>query len=607
MNFFGKRPRPDAGSNGLGLLGPPATGIHKQPNSGSLLAVDETKVIDSFSDLPKWTDVLSGPEETGGFAVPIALQDKVLAIRLSATDVVLAYDPSETQQVLNYLASMTNEVAQRGLSLRPKNLLATTQVLSKLREQAKDRSGSRTASAQSGTDELTQFKDLVLTAQSLGATDIHFNPLDGGRGQVLARIDGELEALPQSLKGLSNRDVVRMMRAAYESLAERHSNSSGSFSETSALACMIESKLGIPNLRLRFATQKGLYGPKATLRLLPTEIDTQAMSFEQMGFAPSHIAMLETAQRRTQGIVLQCGITGSGKTTAAKNFLETHFLNGKGAFYQLADPIEYLLKAVHQIYIQRDLITQYEADKKSPYAAAIEAILRMDPDLIDMGEIRDTVSARAAITIAKTGHMSMGTLHVDSVEGIANRLCDPALGLSRNEITSSRILALLCYQALLPKLCPVCCLDSQGLVQQLTEMARSSSASQKELVYVQRLLSTLDKRFGVDLACLRFKNHAHENCPHCHGRGTKGLTIVAEMLTPDKDWLDLTAQGKDRAAWYAHRKTYSNFTNGHHDFANADMSGKTVVEHALYKALMGQIDARQCETFGPLELYEILE
>lgn len=592
----------------------PTAGVTAQ-GSMSLLGLQQQQVIDNYNALPKWTDVLTGTHATGSFEVPESLQDLVMGIKLTSSSMVLAYDPVATQRVLPYLGAISNEATQRGLTVKPGHLLVTTEVLKKLRLAADGRQNVSTKSNSPAlTDEIAHFREWVETAKEVGATDIHMNLLDGGRGEVMLRVDGEQEHLPQSRLGLSSRDVLRVMRAVYETLADRHSNSSGSFSETAPLACMVDSKLGIANLRLRFATMKGVFGPKCVMRLLPTEIDAQAMAFEDMGFAPSHMVLLETAQRMSQGLGLQCGITGSGKTTAAKTFMETHPLNGRSAMYQLADPIEYLLRGVHQIPIQRDLVDVDTSAQKGPYTVAIEAALRMDPDLVDVGEIRDRFSARAALTIAKSGHMSLGTLHVGRIEGIANRLCDEAIGLSRNEITGTDMLALLTYQALVPKLCPHCCLDHGSIQSQYRQLESTAQDSQsrttfaKESAFLVRLLLTLSNRFDVDLHRLRFRNN--EGCAHCRGRGTKGLTMVAEMMIPDRDWLDLTQEGQDRAAWHQYRQNHSDLMNAgmRMAFDSPNMDGKTVQEHALYKAIAGadghgMIDPRRVDAFGPLERY----
>lgn len=155
------------------------------------------------------------------------------------------------------------------------------------------------------------------------------------------------------------------------------------------------------------------------------------MSFAEMGFAPSHVEMFERAQRLDAGAIGQMGVTGSGKTTAAKTFIETHPKYGSAAMYQVADPIEYPISQMHQIYVQRNLMTLNETGKKDPYSEVIEALLRNDPDLVDVGEVRDVLSARAMANIAKSGHLSMFTLHVDSVAGAINRLTDPKVGLTR--------------------------------------------------------------------------------------------------------------------------------------------------------------------------------
>lgn len=566
------------------------------PSGSSVLSLPSVDpVIAAYADFPKWEDVCSGHTASGGFHVPVDRQDLVMAIKLSASRVALCYDPAHLPVVKDYFAPMRNETTVRGWVMEPTMVRVQSKVLAMVRQAAQSkhtRSGpdSGTGSKTSAAEILREW---VSTAHALRATDMHLRILDGGRGEVLVRVDGELEPLEQSRAGLSSRDVQMIMETAY-AMADRHSNNLGTFSDSKSLACMIDSKLHIPNLRLRFGSQRGFFGPKAVLRLLPTEIDAAPLSFADMGFAPSQIELLESVQRTSRGIFLQCGVTGSGKTTAAKTFIETHPRNGCAAFYQVADPIEYLLRGTHQIYVQRDLLTLHDPGKKSPYAEVMESLLRMDPDYVDGGEIRDAVSARGVISVAKSGHFAMGTLHTDSVAGIVNRLCDPSLGLSRSELTAGSILAALSYQALLPKLCPHCALDTQAACQQLHTLGRADQAQ-----HIARVVHTLEHHFGIAGVPLRFKNV--EGCAQCRQRGTKGLTIAAEMMRPDDEWLDLTGEGKDRAAWRHYREAYSNL-----DLTSPNMHGKTVLEHALYKAIHGWIDPRQLEVFGPLHLYDVL-
>ena len=590
MTIFDKIMRRDGGHDDEG----PVFSESSRPNSVQaaqprLHTVDlpfEQSGIRVLGEFPAFTDVLSGPTAEAGLKVPADLADKLLAVKLSGSQIQIAYDPKYHSQVHSYFAAMRSELLGRNLHVLPKPLLANTAILAQVRKSADAKRFGQANASISKSDSVQQFRRWIDHARSAGATDLHLRILGGGLGEVMIRVDGQLELLQETKEGVTDRDVRFAMTAAYESLADRNSNSDGTFSDSKAMSCMIDSALGMANLRLRFASQRGIFGPKAVIRLLPSEINTQPMSFESMGLEPSQIAQLRLSQGKTSGMVLLCGITGSGKTTVAKTLLETHPDNGTISMYQVADPIEYMVRGVHQIYVQRDLVTLSEEGKKDQYTEVIESLMRMDPDLIDVGEIRDVISAGAAANVAKTGHLSLGTLHAPGIVGIANRLTDRKMGLSRSDITSSQMLALLVYQALLPMVCQHCAIPIE----------KGNTLDDFHHSGVEHLAKTAIAS-GAEARKLRLKNP--KGCPHCNFRGTKGQTLVAEMLTPDDEWLDHTALGNDRLAWRSYRQRHSDG-----DLLSGNMDGKTVQEHAFYKACKGLIDLRQIHRFGDLDLME---
>lgn len=605
MSFFGlgrgdKKSAAKAPSNALRLGNSTPKKEVKPSGSGGVIALPDNSdkavgldVIKDMSRFPGWTTILSGPTATGALNVPVHLQEKLIAVKLTNGRVVLAYDPSEIAQLKQRMGLMRAALTDMNVQVEQKNIAVSADILKEIRIAGEGRANQGSSEIRSASVE--QFKSWVRAAKEMGATDMHLRISGGSRGEVMVRVDGELEQLPESKVGLTDNQVLLAIKSAYESLADRHSNSDGNFSELETRSCIIDAGLGIPNLRLRFASQRGFYGPKAVIRLLTTEVDNKPMSFDEMGFSPSHMAQFEKAQRLEAGIIFQCGVTGSGKTTAAKTFLETHPRNASASIYQVADPVEYLLRGVHQINVQRSLVTLAESGRKDPYIEVVESLLRMDPDMIDVGEVRDSISARAAANIAKTGHLALGTLHTDSIMGVVNRLVDPSLGLSRAELTAANVLALLSYQALVGKLCQNCATDSKAAISSARLQGRSRDAR-----YIAHVEQVLRDRMKVDVTGLKYKNH--EGCSVCRGRGTKGLTIVAEMMTPDDEWLDLSGEGKDRAAWRHYRHTYSD-----RDLSSPNMEGKTVLEHAIYKAVLGQIDPCGVERFGDLQKFEVLK
>ncbi|WP_234265136.1 GspE/PulE family protein [Hydrogenophaga sp. NFH-34] len=557
-------------------------------------------VISQISDMPSVREVLTATDSSNpALRIPKGLQDAVIAVKTGPGKGGIYFDFKRVNEVSKYFPTLHSALANAGLSVGGREYPATGDIIRQVRlnyERSTGKGGSGLTSQSAGAE---MFREWTRVAQSIKATDIHLRILEGGKGEVMVRVDGTLEPIPDGSGGLfTELDVKNAIKAAYEVLSDRHSNNQGAFSETSTLSSMIDAALQIPDLRLRFSSIPGLYGPKSVCRLLSNVSGENAMSFETMGFAPSHIAMFDRAQRLQAGAIGQMGVTGSGKTTAAKTFVETHPGYGSMAMYQIADPIEYPIAQMHQIYVQRSLVTSKEEGKKDPFTVAIESLMRSDPDFVDVGEVRDALSARAMANVAKSGHMSLFTLHADSLAGALNRLTDPNIGLSRSELTTSNLLGMLCYQALSPVLCPHCRLNHAQAHQH--HKSRDTNRDQQEAKYIQWLVEILESRFGIERERLRFRNP--QGCEHCRSRGTKGLTICAEMLMPENGWLDLSAIGKDRDAirWWRHE--YSD-----RDLLSPNMDGKLVSEHAMFKAAQGLIDPREIERFTQLQSLEVLK
>lgn len=180
----------------------------------------------------------------------------------------------------------------------------------------------------------------------------------------------------------------------------------------------------------------------------------------------------------------------------------------------------------------------------------------------------------------------MGTVHANRVTGIIGRLTNDQIGMSRQVLTAPEMLSLLVYQALVPKVCPHCALGVKEVL-----AGDSSWDEAKEIVRL------LNERFKVDVEKLRFRRP--NGCAQCRHRGTSGLTVVAEMLEPDQDWLRLTRDGKD----YEAIDLWQSLSDKRFD--SPAMLGKTVFEHCLYKALQGMVDPRRCEEFGSFNRFAI--
>lgn len=296
-------------------------------------------------------------------------------------------------------------------------------------------------------------------------------------------------------------------------------------------------------------------------------------TLDDAGYAPSHLRMWRQAAMKPSGMILMCGSVGSGKSSTAKAFLETLPGLQEKAIYTVEDPIEYPIRGLHQIEVLN-----------GNYGETFKAILRGDPDGVFVGEIRDGVTASFCLQGAAAGHLSMATLHVLMISGIVPRLTDPDMGLTRQALTNPHILNMLVFQALVPLVCKACGLTADA--------AADADPDIRELLHLLR------KKFRVPTAAMRFTNQA--GCEHCR-RGTTGRTLVAEMWQPDHPWLKLVRANEDYEALMYYRR------QSDRNFSSPDMTGKVVFEHALYKALQGQIDPRSCSEFETFERFELLD
>ncbi len=272
---------------------------------------------------------------------------------------------------------------------------------------------------------------LIAEAIQSRATDIHIEPYRD-RVKVRYRIDGILYdvPVPDSIKQLHLAIVSRIKIIANMDIVERRLPQDG----------RAKVKLGEIDVDLRLSIIPTLYGENMVIRILPTDM---LFSMKELGLSPKDLEMIEELLEKPHGIVFLTGPTGSGKTTTLYSFLSR--LNKPDTkIITVEDPIEYELIGVTQL--------QVNAKIGLTFASALRNLLRHDPDIMMVGEVRDLETAELAIRTALTGHLVFSTLHTNDAPSGITRLVD--MGLEPYLVASS--VQAFIAQRLVRTVCPDC-------------------------------------------------------------------------------------------------------------------------------------------------------
>lgn len=272
---------------------------------------------------------------------------------------------------------------------------------------------------------------LIEEAQNLRASDIHIDPLDR-EVKVRLRIDGVLQDAYSLPRDIHSEIITRIKVLAGLRTDEHQAAQDGRFR-------IILDDIGPIDVRVSIAP--AYYGENAVLRLLSDH--NEKFTLDTLGFSPEDLAKLKNAVRKPYGMILSTGPTGSGKTTTLYTFLkELH--TPEVSIITIEDPIEYSIEGINQM--------QVNTRTGLSFANGLRAILRQDPDIIMVGEIRDRETAGLAVNTALTGHLVLSTLHTSDAATTLPRLLD--LGLEPYLITAT--VNIVIGQRLVRKICDKC-------------------------------------------------------------------------------------------------------------------------------------------------------
>ena len=244
---------------------------------------------------------------------------------------------------------------------------------------------------------------LLEQAVRMGASDIHCDPLADDI-RIRLRIDGVMEEV-WTISGRIREEMIARLKILSGARTDLHSvPQDGRWMYS----------VGGERYNVRISFMPTYHGENAVIRLLPMRIQADA-SCARLGFAPEHVRCIEAALKRTSGLILVTGPTGSGKTTTLHACLSLKAREPL-SIITLEDPVEYEIAGVRQVHIRHT--------HGVTFASGLRAALRQDPDVIMLGEIRDGETARTAIHTALTGHLVLSTLHTNSAIETIPRLAD---------------------------------------------------------------------------------------------------------------------------------------------------------------------------------------
>lgn len=273
-------------------------------------------------------------------------------------------------------------------------------------------------------------ESFLLDAIRKGASDLHFQPEDQTI-TIRYRLDGILKILKTLHKSLWPQLNVRLKIMANLDIAESRRPQSGRF----------QRQITGHEIDFRLSTHPTIFGENIVVRLLYK--DKTLLTLEELGFDQAHIDYLQKAASSPQGLIILSGPTGSGKTTTLYALFSQMDFESRNIM-TLEEPVEYQLPGIRQTEIKEGGVVDF--------ADGVRSILRQDPDVIFIGEIRDEETAKMALRSAMTGHLVIATLHANDSFGVPNRLMD--LGIQASALAGNIICAV--AQRLVRKICNNC-------------------------------------------------------------------------------------------------------------------------------------------------------
>ncbi|EFR5039266.1 Flp pilus assembly complex ATPase component [Salmonella enterica] len=419
-----------------------------------------------------------------------------------------------------------------------------------------------------------------MVAKEIGASDIHGTTLPG-LTRIEMRVHGELETISE----LAEEDGKAQAATIILSMCDvTEPQFYAGRKQDGRVAAKFQRKVGLFGARYSHTpTADGLH---FVMRVIPDDGDV-VPTLEKLGFLPEQIRLIKRILRLPEGLIILSGPTGAGKSTTLRACSDLYLgrTRYKKRLLTVEDPPEGRIRGAIQTPILCDKAD--EAEVRRAWERALSSALRLDPDAILPGELRDLISILAGIFAAQTGHLVLTTLHANSAFSIPERMI--TMGANAGLVADAQLLIGLISQRLVQVLCPHCRVPWSVKKDQLTTEEREY----------------LEKYCSVEGICrpenLHFRNES--GCPACRkavviggkqvatvGQGVAGRSVVAEVVRPDTMLFRLLIQeGKEAAKAYW----------------LSELGGITRRIHLLHKLNAGLVDPLDADLIVPLDEDEV--
>lgn len=448
---------------------------------------------------------VNGNEWTFAVSYPLDLQANEFIRRNNIKATLYVASESDVQSLLSRFA--TNQVADTEIFVGDEE--------ERLRELATE------------APTVNLLNSLISRGLRQGASDMHLEPYNG-RYRVRYRIDGVLHEVEQLAPRMQLPIVTRLKILSGMDIAERRRPQDGK----------IGMKIANQELDIRVSALPLNEGESVVMRFLRKESISYDM--DKLGLAQDIQNYVDQDLKKTAGVILLTGPTGSGKTTTLYTFLNE--LNTDDVkIITLEDPVEYQLEGINQVQVNSDI--------GFDFSAGLRSIVRQDPDIIMLGEIRDKETARIAMQSALTGHLVFSTVHTNDAASAYTRLLD----LGVDEFLLNAALVSIVAQRLARRTCPHCATPDPEAEHLVPQYDLRELADKYHLVGINLMKGT--------------------GCDECGHTGYKGRIAVNEYLRCDEEIMKLP---KD-----------SDFISKARQY-NSDSGRRNLLEDGFYKALLGQ-------------------